>query len=76
MVAQTQKIFTMNIITLSQEQQDALLKVSMDSFKESGLRQSLKEQDKWWANNILNGKKPYRVDRISNTTYKVYMNPE
>jgi hypothetical protein len=76
MVAQTQKTFKMKIITLTQEQQDALLKVSMDSFRESGLRQSLREQDKWWADNILNGQKPYRVDRISGTTFHVFMNPE
>jgi hypothetical protein len=66
----------MQVITITQEQQDALLKVSMDSFRESGLRQSLIEQDKWWADNILYGRKPYRVDRLSETTYEVYMNPE
>ena len=75
MVAQTQNNIKMKIITLTEEQQDALLKVSMDSFREFGLRQSLREQDKWWADNIL-GQKPYRVDRISGTTYQVYMNPE
>ena len=46
----------MQVITITQEQQDALLKVSMDSFRESGLRQSIREQNKWWADNILNGK--------------------
>jgi hypothetical protein len=66
----------MQVITITQEQQDALLKVSMDSFRESGLRQSIREQDKWWADNILDGKKPYRVDRLSETTYEVFMNPE
>jgi len=73
---QTQKLITMEQITLTQEQQDTLLKVSMDSFREAGLAQSIIEQHKWWANNILNGKKPYRVDRLENTTYKVYMNPK
>ncbi len=66
----------MKQITITQEQQDALLKVSIDSFREAGLRQSLKEQNKWWADNILNCEIPYRVDRLENTTYEVYMNPE
>ena len=66
----------MQVITLTQEQQDALLKVSMDSFRESGLGQSLIEQDKWCADNILYGIKTYRLDRLSETTYEVYMNPE
>lgn len=66
----------MIVITITEEQQAALLKVSMDSFKESGSRQSLRDQDKWWADNILNGKSPYRIDRVSGTTFHVFMDPE
>jgi uncharacterized protein YwgA len=70
------KTFTMKRIILTIEQQAALLKVTLESFKESGLAQAIRDEHTWWANNILKGKKPYRVDRLENTTYEVYMNPE
>jgi hypothetical protein len=66
----------MRIVTITQEQQDALLKVTLESFKESGITQAIRDEHTWWADNILNGKKPYRVNRISGTTFEVYMNPE
>ena len=66
----------MKKIILTIEQQAALLKVTLESFKESGIAQSIRDEHTWWANNILKGQQPYRVDRLENTTYEVYMNPE
>ena len=58
--------------TISQDQMISLMETTLRSFKENGIRQCIKDEHKWWADNILNGVVPRRVDRLENTTFFVY----
>jgi len=55
--------------TLSNVQKDELLDITMMSFKEAGLAQSLRDQYAWWGNLI--GYYPSRVDRIEGLTFEI-----
>lgn len=59
-------------IELSLAQQDELLNVDMTSFRESSLRQSIRDTNKWWIANFLpDNAVIQRVDRIGELTYQI-----
>jgi hypothetical protein len=64
----------MEIVTLTQEQWEALSEVNLSNLSVETMRTRHKINDEWWKDNIL-GYTPYRIDRISDLTFEVYRNP-
>lgn len=63
-------------ITISLAQRDELLNITLSTFKESNILQSIKEEHKWWIKNFLPNTIIHRVDRIEPLTFKIQYNVE
>ena len=61
-------------IEITLKQQDELINISMEAFRNqdcTDLRQSIREEHKWWIKNFLPNAKIERVDRIQPLVYEI-----
>ncbi len=54
---------------ITNAEMDQLIKLSMDSFRDGGMKYCIKMTSIWWFN--LLGFVPSRIDRIEGTTFNI-----